>query len=143
MYKLSIYYLCKGYETTGSIENKRGRDRKPKTSTREDSVNVRFSQKKNDISSREIVKDLKFNASALTVCLIIKNSGSISCVQRKGQIHLKTKHGNDLGLCKRAYFECFTILGQCVLWSYKSKYDLFGSEKRKRVWGRPGEALKS
>ncbi|GBL87518.1 hypothetical protein AVEN_165137-1 [Araneus ventricosus] len=34
---------------------------------------------------------------------------------KKKTIHLKTKHGNALGPCKRAYFEGFTILGQCFL----------------------------
>ncbi|GBN25409.1 hypothetical protein AVEN_136193-1 [Araneus ventricosus] len=87
--KLGIYYLCKKYEMTGSIANKRGRDRKPKTSTREDSKNVRFPQKKNDISSREIVKDLKLNVSTLTVYLIIKNSVLTSCIQKE-TMHLKT-----------------------------------------------------
>ncbi|GBM88017.1 hypothetical protein AVEN_224512-1 [Araneus ventricosus] len=107
---LGIYYLCKKYETTGSIGNKRGRDRKPKTNAREDSMNVRSAQKKKDISSKEIVKELKLNMSALTVCLIIKNSGLISCIQRK-RPYISKKYGNALGLCKRAYFEGFTILG--------------------------------
>ncbi|GBM00589.1 hypothetical protein AVEN_77390-1 [Araneus ventricosus] len=64
-----MYYLYKKHETAESIENKRGRDRKPKKSTREDSMNVRFAQKKTDISSREIAslreRDLKLNLSAL------------------------------------------------------------------------------
>ncbi|GBN68658.1 hypothetical protein AVEN_173827-1 [Araneus ventricosus] len=33
---VGIYHLCKKFETTGSTENKRMRDRKPKTSIRED-----------------------------------------------------------------------------------------------------------
>ncbi|GBL84481.1 hypothetical protein AVEN_117230-1 [Araneus ventricosus] len=78
---LGIYSLCKKYETRRSSENKRGSDRKPKTSTGEGSMNVRFAQKKNDISSREIVKDLKWNVSAVTVCLIVKNSWLISCIE--------------------------------------------------------------
>ncbi|GBM10947.1 hypothetical protein AVEN_171432-1 [Araneus ventricosus] len=44
---LCLYYFCKKYETTGSIGNQRGRDRKPKTSAREDSMNIRIPQEKN------------------------------------------------------------------------------------------------
>ncbi|GBL90698.1 hypothetical protein AVEN_219362-1 [Araneus ventricosus] len=81
--KSGIYFLCKKYETTGSIENKRGRGRKPKKSAREDFMIVRLAQKKNDISLREFVEDLKLNASALTMRFRIKNPGLVSCIQRK------------------------------------------------------------
>ncbi|GBL93491.1 hypothetical protein AVEN_216604-1 [Araneus ventricosus] len=85
-----VYYLCKKYQTTGSMENKRGQDRKPKTGTREDSMNVRFPQKKNDISSREVVKDMELNESAVTVYLIIKVR-VYKLYPKKKTIHLKTK----------------------------------------------------
>ncbi|GBO22211.1 hypothetical protein AVEN_16390-1 [Araneus ventricosus] len=45
---------------------------------------VRLAQKKNDILSREIAKVLKLDTSAPTVCLIIKKSWLISCIQVKG-----------------------------------------------------------
>ncbi|GBL77555.1 hypothetical protein AVEN_41925-1 [Araneus ventricosus] len=63
-------------------ETREGETEKAKTITREDSMDVRFAQKKNNISPREFVKDLKLNVPAQTVFLIIKNSGFISCIQR-------------------------------------------------------------
>ncbi|GBL89922.1 hypothetical protein AVEN_178348-1 [Araneus ventricosus] len=122
-------------------KSREGETGKPETSTREDSMNTKFANKKNDISSREIVKDLKLNVSALTVCLIIKNSGFISCIQRKRAIHLKTKHGNGFVICKRAYFEGFKPLGQCFM-AIQKQTRSFRIEKMQRVWGRSVEALK-
>ncbi|GBM23923.1 hypothetical protein AVEN_52126-1 [Araneus ventricosus] len=52
--------LCKKYQNRETIETKGGRGKKPKTSARQESMNVRFEQKKNYISSKGIVKDLKF-----------------------------------------------------------------------------------
>ncbi|GBN50843.1 hypothetical protein AVEN_4151-1 [Araneus ventricosus] len=65
-------------------------ENKPKTSTREDSMNVRISQKKNDLSSREIVKDLKLNVSALRVCLRIKKFSVDRLYPKKKTIELNT-----------------------------------------------------
>ncbi|GBM14830.1 hypothetical protein AVEN_255887-1 [Araneus ventricosus] len=61
----------------GEAENRK------QTSAREDSAIVRLAYKKNDISSREIVEDLKLNVSALMVRLRIKNTGFIICIKRK------------------------------------------------------------
>ncbi|GBM31422.1 hypothetical protein AVEN_98516-1 [Araneus ventricosus] len=130
-YKLSnpsIYCMFKKCETTSSIKNKRGRDRKPKTSIREDFVIVRFAQKKNKISSREILEVLKFNVSALTVRLIIKNSRLISCIQRKRPYISKQNMANmpkNTGLSKDLISKV-SRFWDCVLWSGDSKYELFG-----------------
>ncbi|GBM96307.1 hypothetical protein AVEN_6821-1 [Araneus ventricosus] len=49
---------------------------------------------------------------------------------KKKTIHLKTKHGNSVGLCKRAYL-MVSLFSDSVLWSYKSKFHLFGSKNVK------------
>ncbi|GBL84627.1 hypothetical protein AVEN_191088-1 [Araneus ventricosus] len=94
----------------GEVENRKH--------LREDSVLVRLAQKKNDISSREMVEDLKLNVTALSVCSRIKNTGLIICIQRKRPYISKQNIANmakNIGICKREYFEGFTILEQCFM----------------------------
>ncbi|GBM54855.1 hypothetical protein AVEN_3840-1 [Araneus ventricosus] len=63
------------------IPQKQERSRqKTEACTRENSIIERLATKKNDISSREIMKYLKFNVSALTVCRRIKYSGLMSAI---------------------------------------------------------------
>ncbi|GBM96994.1 hypothetical protein AVEN_261642-1 [Araneus ventricosus] len=92
--KSDIYCLCKKYENIGSIGTE---GRKPKPITRENSMVVRLAQKKN-ISS-----------------IYRRERGEIECVSSKNspynrelkvdklypkekKMHLKTKHGKELGL---------------------------------------------
>ncbi|GBN49855.1 hypothetical protein AVEN_221586-1 [Araneus ventricosus] len=65
-----------------SSETKEG-EAENRKQVQEKTVIARLAQKKNDISSREIVEDLKLNVPALTVRLRIKNSGVIICIKRK------------------------------------------------------------
>lgn len=143
-YKLSksgVYYLCKKYATTGFVENKSGRGRKPKTTARDDSMIVRLAKKKSDISSREIVEDLKLNVSAVTVRRRLKKSGLDSRIQRKKPYISKINKKKRLDFAKK-YVSKDSKFWDSVLWSDESKFELFGSKKRKRVWRRSGEALK-
>ncbi|GBL64676.1 hypothetical protein AVEN_213710-1 [Araneus ventricosus] len=88
--KSGIYYFPKKYEATGSIESKRERGTKPKTSTREDSMLVRLTQKR----ERYIVKR---NPGRLEIECV--SSNSLAYIQklrvdklypRKKTIHLDT-----------------------------------------------------
>ncbi|GBM98540.1 hypothetical protein AVEN_271094-1 [Araneus ventricosus] len=56
---------------------------KTETIAREDSMLTRLTQKKNDISAREIAEDMKLNVSTLTICLKIKTSGLIAALVQR------------------------------------------------------------
>ncbi|GBM95418.1 hypothetical protein AVEN_79323-1 [Araneus ventricosus] len=79
----------------------------------ENTVIVRLAQKKNDISSGEIMEDLKLNVPALTVRLRIKNTGLNICIKRKRPYTSKQNIANmakNIDLCKRTYLEGVKIL---------------------------------
>ncbi|GBM10979.1 hypothetical protein AVEN_1316-1 [Araneus ventricosus] len=122
---VGIYYLRKKYETIGSIEKKKRRDRKPKTSTREVSMNIRFAQKKNNISSREIEKKLEIECVRSISFPYNQNPRVENLHPKKKTIYFKTKHGNELAFAK-GHFSKVLQLWDSILSSYKSKYDLFG-----------------
>ncbi|GBL94026.1 hypothetical protein AVEN_185004-1 [Araneus ventricosus] len=109
---LGIYYFYK-FETIGSIESKRGRNIKPKTSNRENSLNARFAQKKDDVLCREIVKYLEIE------CV---RSNSLTRVDKlypnKKLMHLNTSQSKTWKCnwpLKKRIFRSFTILEQCFM----------------------------
>ncbi|GBN61728.1 hypothetical protein AVEN_107021-1 [Araneus ventricosus] len=98
-----------------------------KTSAREDSAIVRVAQKKNAISSREIVDDLKLNVPAATVHRSIKNTGLIICIKRKRPYISEQNIANMekiLTFAKRHISKILKFL-ESVLWSDEIKYELF------------------
>ncbi|GBM00713.1 hypothetical protein AVEN_150886-1 [Araneus ventricosus] len=111
---LVIYYLCKKYETTGSIKNKRERDKKPKISTREDYECKICAEKERYIVKRDFERlEIEFvNSNSLPYNQKLRAD---KLYPKKKTIHLRTKYDMALGLCKRAHFEGFTILGQCFM----------------------------
>ncbi|GBM47153.1 hypothetical protein AVEN_139231-1 [Araneus ventricosus] len=120
----------------GSIVNKRGRDIEPKASIREDSTIVRLAQKKNDISSREIMKDLEVNVSDPTVHLSIKNSRLISCIQTKDRA---SQNKTCLAFAKEHLLKD----SRTVFYSQtKANISFLDKKNHKRVWQRSGERLK-
>ncbi|GBN94855.1 hypothetical protein AVEN_111190-1 [Araneus ventricosus] len=117
---------------TGSVESKRGRGRKPKTSAREDTMLVRLTKRNNGKSSRKIVKDLKMNVSVLTVRLRFKNSGWIICIQRNRPYISKQNIPKRLAFAKQHILKD-SQFQEYVSWSDGSKYELFGSRKSEKL----------
>ncbi|GBM53198.1 hypothetical protein AVEN_14226-1 [Araneus ventricosus] len=96
----------------------------------EKTVIVRLAQKKNNISSIEIVEDLKLNVPALTVGLRIKNTGLIICIKRPYISEQNiTNMVINIGLCKIAYFEGFKNSWKEFYGQPKSNMD-FSAQKR-------------
>ncbi|GBM02080.1 hypothetical protein AVEN_209765-1 [Araneus ventricosus] len=105
---LGTYYLCKKYKTTESIktieaetENKyKRRLYECKICTEKERYIIKRDSERLEIEC-VISESLPYNQELRVDKLYPK----------KKTIHLKTKHSNELGLCKRSYFEGFTNLG--------------------------------
>ncbi|GBL89100.1 hypothetical protein AVEN_255236-1 [Araneus ventricosus] len=101
--------MCKTYEMTGSTENKRGRGKNRKQ-VKEKTMLVRLAQEKNDVSSREIVEDLKLKVSALTARLRIKHTELIICVSEIVMINGKMTVSICVNILSRNLRKSVTIL---------------------------------
>ena len=73
--KNAVVRIMKKFNDTGSVENKRGRGRKRKLTTRDDSMILREVKKNPQITVRSIKENLNLNVSDRTVIRRIKEKG--------------------------------------------------------------------
>lgn len=143
-YKISfsgVRHIIKKFEATGLVKNMARSGRKRKTTAREDVRIVRMVKQQPTISSREIGENLNLDVSGLTIRRRIKESGLRSCIQRKKPYISKANTKKRLQFA-REHINKDETFWNSIIWSDESKFELFGTKKRKRVWRRSGEALK-
>lgn len=136
----AVRYIWKNYQQLGSVADKAGRGRKRLTTPRDDARIAREVHKNSKITSRAIKENLLLNVSARTVRRRLqeqefKNKFAvrrpwISKRNRVKRLQFAKKHAdNPIAFWKR------------VLWSDESKFEIFGTKQRSRVWVKPGEDL--
>lgn len=143
-YKLSVSgvrKICMKYEEYGQVENIEGRGRKRKTTVRYDKLIIREAKKKPTVSSREIAETLNLSVSTKTIRRRLNESGLLSRLQRKKPFISEKNKAKRIKFAKE-HLNKGLDFWENILWSDESKFELFGTKGRKRVWRKPGEALK-
>lgn len=143
-YKISrngVVRICKKFATTDAVENIAGRGRKRKTTSREDARIVREVMKNPSASARQVKQSVNINVSVKTIKRRIKDAGLQSFLKRKKPFISDRNKKKRLAFAKK-YINKPLAFWENVVWSDESKFELFGSKRRGRVWRRRGEAFK-
>lgn len=142
-YSLSISgarKICIKFETTGCIKNLPFTGRSRKTSLRDDKMIVRQARKKSTMTAREIGESLKLEVSTRTIQRRLKSGGLESRLQTRKPLISTVNKKKRLNFVKQ-YIDKDSPFWDSILWSDESKFELFGSKKRQRVWRKKGEGL--
>ena len=136
----AVEQISKKFQSTGSVADKIGRDRKRATSKREDMNIIREVKKNPKITVREIQENINLNVSDRTVrrrlteanlhSRFARKRPFISAINKKKRLQFARKYANmSLDFWKQ------------ILWTDESKFELFGQKRRIRVWRKHGEEL--
>lgn len=139
--KTGAYDICKKFITYGTVKNLVRSGRKPKTSAKDDSMIVRLAKKNPLISAREIKEELNLPVSNRTVQYRLKNAGLSNYIQKRKPYISRINKKKRLAFAKEHLKKEITFWNS-VLWSDESRFELFGSKKRNKVWRRKGDGLK-
>ena len=128
------------FEKENTLANLPGRGRKKKTTPHEDRRIVREVKKKGRTSTKEIKESLNLSVSEKTIGRRLKAAGYISSYERK-KPHISPKNKKKRLAFAKEHLSKPIQFWSNVLWTDESKFELFGSKKRERVWRKSGEAL--
>lgn len=138
--KTCVDKVCKKFAATQQIGNLPGRGRKRATTKREDTLIVRQTKFKPDISSVEIKDQLNLNVSTKTIRRRLHENNLKSRVSiKKPMITAKNKK-KRLEFAKN-HIDKPISFWKNVIWSDESKFELVGKKRRRKIWRKTGEAL--
>lgn len=141
----TVQYIIRKYNSTGLIVNKQGRGRKPKFSIREKRAIVKKVKVNPKLSISKIKAQVENEtgkkADKKTIANVLKSEGFKSCRARKKPLISKKNIKKRLAFAKR-HVNKDNKFWESILWSDESKYNIFGSDGRAKVWRKSGEALK-
>lgn len=138
--KNGVVRICKKAQLHESAKNLPGRGRKRKTSARVDQRILREVKKNPEITAREIKETLSLTVSTKTIKRRIKDTGLKSHLKLKKPLISKKNKVKRLEFAKK-YINKPAEFWESVVWSDESKFEIFGSKRRKRVWRKSNEAL--
>lgn len=142
--RTTVQYIIKKYKSSGLIINKQGRGRKPIFSVKEKRAIVRkvAANPKLTISKIkvQVENETGKTANRKTIANVLKSRGFKSCRARKKPLISKANLKKRLAFAKE-HVNKNQNFWDSILWSDESKYNIFGSDGRARVWRKSGEAL--
>ena len=139
--KNAVVRIMKKFNDTGSVENKRGRGRKRKLTTRDDSMILREVKKNPQITVKSIKENLNLNVSDRTVIRRIKEKGFGSYFMKRKPCLSKKNIKKRLEFAKKYVGKPLTFW-MSVIWSDESKFEVFNQKRRQRVWRTSKDAYK-
>lgn len=143
--KPTVQTIIKNFRTTGSVENKPRSGRNPVLTQREVRQIVRQVKVTPTLTSPKLATGVKEmfgkQVSPKTIRRILnkENLKSRPAVQKP---LISRKNAIKRMQFARKYICKDESFWDSILWSDESKYNVFGSDGRKRVWRYPNEALK-
>lgn len=140
MSKAGARKICVKYDTTGFIVNMPKTGRPRKTSQRTDKRIVREIAKNPLGTARTIKETLELDVSTRTINRRLKSGGLESRLQIRKPF-LTAAHKKRLEFAKK-YINKGAGFWNSILWSDESKFELIGSDKRRRTWQKPDEKFK-
>lgn len=138
--KAAVTKLFAKYKTYGSVADRPGRGRKRRTDSRTDARIIREIKKNPKVTLREIKEVIQQPISDSTLRRRIAEHGMKSRFCKKLPFISKVNKAKRLKFA-REHADKPLEYWKTVLWTDESKFELFNSKKRARVWRRPGEAL--
>ncbi|XP_055622557.1 uncharacterized protein LOC129766118 [Toxorhynchites rutilus septentrionalis] len=135
--KITVSKLMNNMKTFGSVVDRSGRGRKPKTDARTDKKIIREVKKNPKITIRKIQEELRRTVRR--------------CIQAKechSKIAVRRPFTSQVNKAKRLKFAKEHVdkpleYWKTVLWTDESKFELFNRKKRDRVWHKSGEELQN
>ncbi|GBB92711.1 hypothetical protein RclHR1_20450005 [Rhizophagus clarus] len=142
---VTILNLKKKYEETSKVEDKQRSGWPRKLNERNERTIIRRLMTNECSNAVQLKKSLQINdeinVSSNTVRRALKRNGLSARVKRKKPLLSKKHRENRLKFAKR--FKDWTVSDwNRVVWSDKSKFQIFGSDGREYCWKRQGETLK-
>lgn len=136
----AVHKLWKKYQERGSVTDKPGRGRHRLTTPRQDARIVREARSNPRITSRAIKERLSLDIAPRTIRLRLEQEGL------KNKFAVRRPHISKRNKIKRLEFAKKYVnepisFWKNVLWSDESKFEIFGTKQRQRVWVKPGEEL--
>jgi len=133
------------YKKTANIENATGRGRKSIFTNNEKKLIIRKVKKNPRISAPEILADVsnefKKTSSVQTIRNIL-HEDNYKGVYAKKKPYISQRNKSKRLAFARQHLSKDQAFWDSVLWSDESRFNVFGSDGRRKVWRKPGESLK-
>lgn len=144
--KSTVHNILQKFKKTGTVRNLAGRGRKRKTTQRTDHQIKQLAIKNRKISAAKIAAEVKM-ATETEICpQTVRNrlnqTGLHGCVPRKKPLISKRNKTKRLNFA-REHVNKPPEFWQSILWSDESKFNIFGSDGRGRVWRSKAETLRT
>ena len=136
----AVQKIWKKYEQRGSVADIPGRGRKRSTTPRQDALITREVRKKSKITSRAIKESLSLNVSGRTIRLRLQQQGMKNKFAVRRPFISKRNRVKRLKFAENHADKPISFWKK-ILWSDESKFELFGTKNRARVWIKPGEEI--
>lgn len=140
----TVQTIIKNYNNTNSTENKPRSGRPKKLSRRDISCILKEVNRDPKISAPKLAQHIEqcsnINVHPRTVCNMLHNNGFKSRVARKKPLISAKNRKLRLEFAKK-HIDKGTDFWKRVLFTDESKYNIFGSDGRSKVWRKPNTAL--
>lgn len=142
--KSTIGNIIKRFKNTKNIENRPGRGRKNKLTNRQKTTIVREVMKNRRLSAPKMVPMVEnmfgVTVSPSTIRNVLKENGFNGRVPRKKPLISKKNRILRLKFA-RDHISKPLEFWNTILWSDESKYNIYGSDGRIKVWRKVGEEM--
>lgn len=132
--------MCIKFIETNKIERLPGSGRPRKTTKRDDVMIIRQARQNSTNTARKIGETLNLNVSTRTVQRRLNSGGLISRLQIRKPLISTINKKKRLKFVK-THIKKDSAFWNSIIWSDESKFELFGTKKRQRVWRKRGEGL--
>ena len=133
----TVQYIIQQFKKTGRVENKKGRGRKRVTSSRTDRYIKEVVMRDRKLSAKQLVKQVEASTgtkvSTQTIRNRLRERGLHGRIPRKKQFISQKNKMKCLNFA-REHIDKPARFWKTVLWSDESKFNMFGSDGRQRVW---------
>lgn len=136
----AVYKICRRLSETGSPENAIRTGRRRKTTVYDDRAIVRIAKKNPRTSAREIGESLNLNIDVSRIRARLREASLFGRIARRKPMISEKNRQKRLEFA-RTHVNKPIEFWKSILWSDESKFELFSSKRRQRVWRKVGQAF--